>query len=102
MGDTHHDPCDHARTHLPHMGESMKDNYLWPGLACLAVGVLALIAGVAAAAYRHNEYLLIIGIIALISVTAGTVLVIVENRRVRRIEARWLAEHPGRLAQRVA
>ena len=32
MGDTHHDPTDHSRTHHQHAGESMIDVYFWPGL----------------------------------------------------------------------
>ena len=93
MGDTHHDPTDHVRTTQPHAGESLIDTYFWPGLFFLAVGVIALVAGVAATAYQRHEYLLIIGVIALVAVLAGTAWLIVEHRRVRRIEARWLAQH---------
>jgi len=95
MGDTHHDPTDHVRTYQPHMGESLIDTYFWPGLLFLAVGVVALASGVAAAAYERHEYLLIIGVIALVAVTAGTLWMVMEHRRVRRIEARWIAEHPA-------
>src|SRR5262245_37925279 len=57
MGDTHHDPTDHARTTQPHAGVTMKDNYFWPGFILLALGVIAMIGTVAAAAYRHHEWI---------------------------------------------
>ena len=37
MGDTHHDPVDHSRTHNQHAGESMIDVYFWPGFFLLAM-----------------------------------------------------------------
>ncbi|MBV8964987.1 MAG: hypothetical protein JO191_02305 [Mycobacteriaceae bacterium] len=95
MGDTHHDPTDHSRTHIPHAGESMIDVYFWPGLFLIAVGVIALIGCVAALAYHHPELLLWAGLTAVLTASGGVSWLIVEHRRVRRIEARWLADHPG-------
>ena len=57
MGDTHHDPTDHSRTTQPHAGIAMKDNFFWPGFILLAVAVFGMISTVAAAAYRHYEWL---------------------------------------------
>ena len=95
MGDTHYDPVDHSRTHHQHAGESMIDVYFWPGFLLLAVGMVALVGCVAAAAYKHHEWLLATGVVALASVAAGSGWIAWEHRRVRRIEARWLADHPA-------
>jgi uncharacterized membrane protein YcjF (UPF0283 family) len=94
MGDTHHDPSDHSRTHLAHSGITMKDNFYWPGLFLLALGVLGIIGTVAAAAYRHHEFIAATGLVAALAMLAGAVWLIVERRRVTRLEERWVAEHP--------
>lgn len=94
MGDTYRDPVDHSRTHNQHAGESMIDTYIWPGFFMLAIGLLALACFVAAAAYNHHEWLWATGVIALTSLAAGTACIVVEHRRVLRIEARWIAHHP--------
>ena len=72
----------------------MNDVYIWPGFFLLAVGVVALNGCVAAAAYNHHEWLLTPGVVALVSVVAGAAWIVVEHRRVRRIEARWMDAHP--------
>jgi hypothetical protein len=95
MGDTHLDPTDHSRTTQQHCGEAMIDTYFWPGFFLLAVSVLAVIGCVAAAAYRHTELLLTTGSIGAGAAIAGAAWVAMERRRVRRIEARWMAEHPS-------
>ena len=96
MGDTHHDPIDHSRTHHQHAGESMIDVYFWPGLFLIAVGVIALVACVAALAYHHTELLVWAGVTAVLTAGGGISWLAVERHRLRRIEARWVAEHSGR------
>jgi hypothetical protein len=93
MGDTHHDPTDHSRTHCQHAGESMIDVYFWPGLFLIAVAVVAVVGCVAALAYHHTELLLWAGMTAALTAGGGISWLVVERHRVRRIEARWLAEH---------
>lgn len=102
MGDTHHDPTDHSRTYQPHAGESMIDVYFWPGFFLIAVGVVALVGCVAALAYKHPELLVWAGLTAALTVGGGVSWLHVERRRVRRIEARWLAEHPVKPSHRPA
>ena len=102
MGDTHHDPCDHSRTHQAHTGITMKDNFYWPGLFLLALGVLGMIATVAAAAYRHHEFIATTGLVAVVATLAGAFWLVVERRRVLRIERRWFAEHPDLRRNRAA
>ncbi len=100
MGTGHHDPTDHFRTTQPHAGESMNDGYHWPGLVLLAVGVIALAGCVAAAAYKHPEWLLPTGLVAVIGLGFGSLWCAVEHRRVCRIESHWLAEHSERRLDR--
>jgi uncharacterized membrane protein YcjF (UPF0283 family) len=96
MGDTHDDPTDHSRTTQPHAGITVKDNFFWPGLILLAVAMLSLISTAAAAAYRHYEWLSATLLIALLAAVAGALWIVMEYRRVTRIEARWDAAHPDR------
>jgi hypothetical protein len=95
MGDTHHDPTDHSRTTQPHAGIATKDNFFWPGLILLVVATFGLINTVAAAAYRHFEWLSTTVLIAVLGAVAGTLWLVIENRRVTRIDAQWNAAHPG-------
>ena len=95
MGDTHHDPTDHSRTHFQHAGESMIDVYFWPGLFLIAVGVVALVGCVAALAYHHPELLVWAGLTAVLTFAGGVSWLAVEHRRIRRVEARWRTEHPA-------
>lgn len=96
MGDTHHDPMDHSRTTHQHAGITMKDNFYWPGFILLAIGVIGMVATVAAAAYRHHEWLATTVLIAVLATVAGTLWFVLERARVQRIEERWFTEHPDR------
>lgn len=103
MGDTHHDPVDHCRTTHPHAGESMIDVYCWPGLLSIALGVISLVGCVAAAAYNHHEWILTTGVVGAMAIAGGSAWLILEHRRVMRIESRWHQEHPDqRLHTRAA
>ena len=65
-----------------------------PGLLLIAVGP-ALIAGtVAASAYGNQHASVVLGLIASTLVTAGALLITVEHQRVKRVERRWLDDHP--------
>jgi uncharacterized membrane protein YcjF (UPF0283 family) len=93
MGNTHHDPTDHFRTTHPHAGEQFIDAYCWPGLLSIALGVLSLVTCVAAAAYRQHEWVATAGIVGALAIAGGVAWLIVEHRRVLRLESLWLAEH---------
>jgi uncharacterized membrane protein len=95
MGDTHDDPTDHSRTTQPHAGIAMKDNFFWPGLILLVVAMFGLISTAATAAYRHYEWLSTTVLIAVLGAVAGALWLVMEHRRVTRIEAQWDAAHPG-------
>lgn len=89
-----HDPIDHARTTQPHAGESFIDTLWWPGLFLLALGIIAIAGTVAATAYSRDGWPLILGLVAGALVTAGALLITLEHQRVKRVERRWMAEHP--------
>jgi uncharacterized membrane protein len=95
MGDTHDDPTDHSRTTQSHAGIAMKDNFFWPGLILLVVAMFGLISTAAAAAYRHYEWLFTTVLVAILGAVAGALWLVMEYRRVTRIEAQWDAAHPG-------
>ena len=95
MKGAYHDPVDHSRTTQPHAGESFIDTLWWPGLLLLALGVVAIAGFVAATAYNNQDGMpLILGLIAGALVTAGALLITLEHHRVKRVERRWMAEHP--------
>lgn len=93
MKGAHHDPVDHARTTLPHSGESFIDTLWLPGLILIGVGTVLIAGTVAATAYGNTTLSLILGLIAGALVTAGALLVAVEHQRVKRVERQWLADH---------
>ncbi len=93
MGDTHDDPTDHCRTTQPHAGIAVKDNFFWPGLILLGVAMFGLISTAAEAAYRHYEWLATTVLIAVLGVVAGALWLVMELRRVTRIDAQWDAAH---------
>lgn len=95
MGDTHGDPTDHSRTTQAHAGIAMKDNFFWPGLILLAVATVGLMSAAATAAYRHHEWLSTTVLIAVLGAVAGALWLVIENRRVTRMDAQWDAGHPG-------
>jgi hypothetical protein len=96
MKSAHRDPVDHARTTQPHAGESFIDTLWLPGLVLIMLGTVTIAGFLAATAYGRPELQLPLGFIAGALVTAGAILITLEHQRVKRVERRWLAEHPDR------
>jgi hypothetical protein len=94
MKSAHRDPVDHSRTTQPHAGESFIDTLWLPGLVLIMLGTVTIAGFIAATAYGHPEAQLPLGFIAGALVTAGAILIALEHHRVKRVEARWLTEHP--------
>ncbi|MBS4727610.1 TRIC cation channel family protein [Mycobacterium sp. SM1] len=90
MGDTHHDPIDHFRTTGQHAGEFFVDIYCWPGLISIALGAFSLVGCLAAAAYGHQEWIPTTAVVGVLAIGGGISWLILEHRRVLRIETRWL------------
>lgn len=87
------DPTDHFRTTLPHTGEHFIDVYSWPGYLSILMGLLSLVAGVAAAAYRQTQWVPTAGIVGLLAIVGGAAWLVLEHRRILRIESLWHLEH---------
>ena len=94
MKGAYRDPVDHARTTQPHAGESFIDTLWLPGLFLIALGVVGLAGIVAALAYNHHEFLMMLGTGASGLLIAGALLIMAEHHRVQRVERQWLADHP--------
>lgn len=87
------DPTDHFRTTLPHTGEHFIDVYSWPGYCSILLGMMSLVACVAAAAYRRTQWIPTAGIVAVLAIAGGAAWLVIEHRRVLRIESHWQREH---------
>lgn len=94
MKSAHRDPVDHSRTTQPHAGESFIDTLWLPGLGLILLGTVTIAGFIAATAYGRTEMQLPLGFIAGALVTAGAILIALEHRRVKRVEQRYLDEHP--------
>jgi hypothetical protein len=94
MKGAHRDPVDHARTTQPHAGESFIDTLWLPGLGLIMLGTVTIAGFIAATAYGKSEVQLALGFIAGALVTAGAILIALEHHRVKKVERRYLDEHP--------
>ncbi|MGV0722306.1 protein UsfY [Mycolicibacterium elephantis] len=99
MGNTR-DPIDHFRTTNQYAGEQFIDVYSWPGVVSIVLGTTSLISCVAAAAYGRHEWIPTAGIVGLLAITGGIVWLVIEHRRVLRIERHWLATRSDDLGSR--
>ncbi|MGO9158033.1 hypothetical protein [Mycobacterium sp.] len=86
-------PIDHARTTRQHAGESLKDGTNAPGLGAVAVGVVALVAGLFALATGHVAVGLAAVILAAVAGAAGLTWLARAHRRVRDAELQWAAKY---------
>jgi Flp pilus assembly protein TadB len=95
MGNTAKDPVDHARTTRKHAGQNMKNTAAMPALIAIGVGVVAIVIGLYFLAAGDALVCIIAGVAALLLIVAGFGWLARERRRVRRLEAQFVAEHPG-------
>lgn len=86
MGDTRRDPIDHYRTSLPHAGATFKDSLLLPGILFLGLSAAAIAVGLASAGYMRPMWA-VTAAVAIIAAVLGVLWLVVERRRVNRIEA---------------
>lgn len=88
----HYDPVDHHRTTQPRAGVAFKSILALPVLILIVGGVLAAVSALAAAGYMRPQWAGLLGVVAILIGVVGTAVVVMEHRRIRRDEARWLAE----------
>lgn len=94
MGDTYRDPVDHLRTTRPLAGESLIDVLHWPGYLLVVAAVIGGVGSLAAFGTGHPAEGMAVGVVAITAAVLGLIWLTIEHRRVRRIAARWYAEHP--------
>ena len=95
MGNTGHDPVDHARTTRQHAGETLKNTRSTPGLILGLLALAAFIIGLYLFGAGHTVGGVIAAVVVVVVGAAGVWWVLAEHRRVNRAEAAWAAEHPG-------
>lgn len=86
MGGTASDPIDHQRTTQPLARETMKNTAKVPGLAFVAVAVLAFVVCLASFAVRQVNVGIGAAIVALLAAGAALAWVAMEARRVRQVQ----------------
>lgn len=99
MGDTSNDPVDHARTTRQHAGETMKNGMNAPGLLLLAGAIVAMVVALAAYATGNATAGLAATAVSAVGFLGGGGWLFTAHRRVRKMELRWLADHPQADAQ---
>jgi protein-S-isoprenylcysteine O-methyltransferase Ste14 len=95
MGDTASDPIDHQRTTGPLAGETMKNTAKAPGLAFVAVAVVAFVVCLASFAVRQVNVGIGAAIVALLAAGAALAWLSMEARRVRQVQREWSSARRG-------
>ena len=95
MGGTASDPIDHQRTTQPLAGETMKNTAKVPGLAFVAVAVVAFVVCLASFAVRQVNVGIGAAIVALLAAGAALAWLAMEARRVRQVQREWSSFHRG-------
>ena len=93
MGDTASDPIDHQRTTQPLAGETMKNTAKAPGLAFVAVAVVAFVVCLASFAVRQVDVGIGAASVALLAAGAALAWLAMEARRVRQVQREWSSAH---------
>lgn len=78
----------------------MKDNLAMPALVLIGVGLVLFVACLVGFATGNAGVGLVLAALAAIGLVGGAVWLAVEHRRVRGVEDRWYADHPGIARQR--
>jgi hypothetical protein len=92
------DPVDHQRTSRQHAGESLTHAANAPGLAWVALAVVALVIGLYAFATGHALVGSVVVLLAAASGAAGVAWLLQTHRRVRSAELRWQARNSDKPA----
>ncbi len=94
MGDRADDPVDHSRTTRKHAGQNWKNTRAIPGLIAVGVSTAAIFASLFAFASGYAATGVDFAVVAVVLLVGGLGWLTLERRRVLRIEARYLREHP--------
>ena len=89
------DVPDQARTSRAHAGEGLEDTRNWPGIILVALGLFLLGSTLAAAGYGFEGWAWIAGPASVVCFLAGVAVIILEHRRIKKLEGRDLADQAG-------
>ncbi|RVW02173.1 hypothetical protein EGT50_10320 [Rhodococcus xishaensis] len=70
-----------------HPGEAIEDSRNWPGYGLIGIAIVTLGMTLVAAGYGFRGWALITGVICAVSLVLGTTWVLIEHRRVKRLDA---------------
>ena len=93
MGDTASEPIDHQRTTQPLDGETLNTTAKAPGLAFVAVAVVAFVVCLAGFGVRQINVGIGAAIVALLAAGAALAWLAMEARRVRQVQREWSSAH---------
>jgi hypothetical protein len=93
MGDTASDPIDHQRTTQPLDGETLNTTAKAPGLAFVAVAVVAFVVCLAGFGVRQINVGIGAAIVALLAAGAALAWLAMEARRVRQVQRDCRSAH---------
>jgi FtsH-binding integral membrane protein len=93
VGDTSNDPVDHHRTTQPLAGETMKNTAKMPGLALVAIAVVAFVVCLASFAEHAVGVGIGAAIVTLLAAGAALAWLAMEARRVREVQRDWSRTH---------
>jgi hypothetical protein len=94
MGNKAEDPVDHARTTRKHAGQNMKNTAAFPALIAIGLGAVAVFGALFAFATGHALAGVAFVVVAAVLMLGGFSWLARERRRVRRVEAEYVATHP--------
>ncbi|MEO6794876.1 MAG: protein UsfY [Mycobacterium sp.] len=94
MGDTFHDPVDHVRTTRPHAGRAVIDIMGWPGYSLLVIGMTAFLGCLVGFATGHDRQGVEVAAFAVVAATLGALWLVVEHKRIGKVNHQWHAVHP--------
>lgn len=100
MGNKAADPVDHARTTRKHAGQNIKNTAAMPGILAIGLAVPALFIGLYALATAQAVVVVAVSLaIAAILAGVGMAWLAHQRKRVRRVEAQFVRDHPEADAQ---
>ena len=88
-------PVDDEHTNRSHVGEAISDGRNYPGYLLIGLGLATLGLTLVAAGYGFRGWAVIAGSVCVISFIVGALAILMEHRRVKRLEGRELLDQKG-------